>query len=237
MQLMIYVGGTLVLLIFGVMLTAQARFISMKTSARRMGRWLRSSAAHCCGCCSCRRSASSRGTQPRTDLDQLTIADTQTSTPIGLALAGVRVDKLEQTNERLTQGMSGYLLSVRDHLDALAGRADWRGLHGPHASAPRTGALPRAAAATPRVRQPSVRGRRWPAFGHRRQPGPGRALFGLVFQSRCRRGRETGDDRRFLDKSRPTSSPRPTGFASRSASCFSSTCSCWSSFSSGRGGA
>src|SRR6188508_1529445 len=32
MQLMIYVGGTLVLLIFGVMLTAQARFISMQTS-------------------------------------------------------------------------------------------------------------------------------------------------------------------------------------------------------------
>jgi len=29
---LIYVGGTLVLLIFGVMLTAQARFISMKTS-------------------------------------------------------------------------------------------------------------------------------------------------------------------------------------------------------------
>ena len=37
MQLMIYVGGTLVLLIFGVMLTAQARFISMKTSG---GEWL-----------------------------------------------------------------------------------------------------------------------------------------------------------------------------------------------------
>src|SRR5438876_5501757 len=32
MQLMIYVGGTLVLLIFDVMLPAQARFISMKTS-------------------------------------------------------------------------------------------------------------------------------------------------------------------------------------------------------------
>ncbi len=32
MQLMIYVGGTLVLLIFGVMLTAKASFISMKTS-------------------------------------------------------------------------------------------------------------------------------------------------------------------------------------------------------------
>ncbi len=32
MQLMIYVGGTLVLLVFGVMLTSQDRFVSMKTS-------------------------------------------------------------------------------------------------------------------------------------------------------------------------------------------------------------
>src|SRR5262245_6715755 len=36
MQLMIYVGGTLVLLIFGVMLTAQSRFIDMKTSSGEM---------------------------------------------------------------------------------------------------------------------------------------------------------------------------------------------------------
>src|SRR4029078_9597374 len=36
MQLLIYVGGTLVLLIFGVMLTAQSPFISMKT---RSGQW------------------------------------------------------------------------------------------------------------------------------------------------------------------------------------------------------
>jgi NADH:ubiquinone oxidoreductase subunit 6 (subunit J) len=33
MQLMIYVGGTLVLLIFGVMLTSQERFINMKPKA------------------------------------------------------------------------------------------------------------------------------------------------------------------------------------------------------------
>ena len=32
MQLMIYVGGTLVLLVFGVMLTAQAPFVSIKTT-------------------------------------------------------------------------------------------------------------------------------------------------------------------------------------------------------------
>ncbi len=37
MQLLIYVGGTLVLLIFGVMLTAQGPFVSMKT---RAGEWV-----------------------------------------------------------------------------------------------------------------------------------------------------------------------------------------------------
>ncbi|QDS98716.1 NADH-quinone oxidoreductase subunit J family protein [Adhaeretor mobilis] len=37
MQLMIYVGGTLVLLIFGVMLTSQERFVEMKTMA---GDWI-----------------------------------------------------------------------------------------------------------------------------------------------------------------------------------------------------
>ena len=38
MQLLIYVGGTLVLLVFGVMLTSQDRFISMKTS--RVELWI-----------------------------------------------------------------------------------------------------------------------------------------------------------------------------------------------------
>ncbi len=37
MQLLIYVGGTLVLLVFGVMLTAQSPFINMKT---RGGEWV-----------------------------------------------------------------------------------------------------------------------------------------------------------------------------------------------------
>jgi NADH-quinone oxidoreductase subunit J len=39
MQLLIYVGGTLVLLIFGVMLTAQGSFISMQTDS---GDWVKS---------------------------------------------------------------------------------------------------------------------------------------------------------------------------------------------------
>ena len=33
----------------------------------------------------------------------------KTSTPIGLALTGVRVDQLDEPNERLRRGMSGYL--------------------------------------------------------------------------------------------------------------------------------
>src|SRR3977135_1998211 len=37
MQLLIYVGGTLVLLVFGVMLTAQSPFINMKTPS---GDWI-----------------------------------------------------------------------------------------------------------------------------------------------------------------------------------------------------
>src|SRR6266699_3034536 len=37
MQFLIYVGGTLVLLVFGVMLTAQGPFISMRT---RAGEWV-----------------------------------------------------------------------------------------------------------------------------------------------------------------------------------------------------
>src|SRR5918998_6321157 len=36
-QLLVYVGGTLVLLVFGVMLTAQGPFINMKT---RAGEWV-----------------------------------------------------------------------------------------------------------------------------------------------------------------------------------------------------
>ena len=37
MQIMIYVGGTLVLLVFGVMLTAQDAFVSLKTKG---GEWI-----------------------------------------------------------------------------------------------------------------------------------------------------------------------------------------------------
>ena len=109
MQLMIYVGGTLVLLIFGVMLTAQEGFVTMKT---RGGDWVLAAAAG--------------GTllfllivtalympgagEALEAQKQLVRDDTAVTTPIGLALVGARVDQLQETDETLADGMSGYLL-------------------------------------------------------------------------------------------------------------------------------
>jgi NADH-quinone oxidoreductase subunit J len=109
MQLMIYVGGTLVLLIFGVMLTARASFVSMQT---RAGEWvlglivggslffLLSSAAI----------SVPSWSQPNPDRANVTAADIKSATPIGLAFTGIRIDKADQPDEVLRRGISGYLL-------------------------------------------------------------------------------------------------------------------------------
>jgi NADH:ubiquinone oxidoreductase subunit 6 (subunit J) len=108
MQFMIYVGGTLVLLIFGVMLTAQARFISMKTSGAE---WVM--AAILGGALLFlllwNDFSVAAWRTPRADFGSLPLSVGETSTPIGLALAGVRVDKLAESSELLRGGMSGYL--------------------------------------------------------------------------------------------------------------------------------
>ena len=107
MQLMIYVGGTLVLLVFGVMLTAQGPFVSMKT---RGGDWML--AALLSGSLLALLVPAAfvvpewRGPKP-TD----TPAQAQaTSTPLGMGLLGVRVDKLQDRPEVIKRGMSSYLL-------------------------------------------------------------------------------------------------------------------------------
>ncbi len=109
MQIMIYVGGTLVLLIFGVMLTAQATFISMKTSASE---WV--IAAIVGGSLLFLLVQAALNVPdwmtPREDQASVAIAETKTATPLGLGLLGVRVDKDWQTDPSLRPGMSGYLL-------------------------------------------------------------------------------------------------------------------------------
>ncbi len=110
MQLMIYVGGTLVLVIFGVMLTAQARFVSMET---RSGEWV--VALGVGGSLLFMLLFTAFNVEDWRTVDSsyrenVAVADMQTTSQIGMGFAGVRVDKLEQPDERLRGGMAGYLL-------------------------------------------------------------------------------------------------------------------------------
>jgi NADH-quinone oxidoreductase subunit J len=103
MQLMIYVGGTLVLLVFGVMLTAQAPFVSIKTArgdralATIVGLGLFGLLV---------MAGLSVEAWRRPGSQQL--AD-PAATPIGMALVGVRVDA-PPANAPAGAVRSGYLL-------------------------------------------------------------------------------------------------------------------------------
>jgi NADH-quinone oxidoreductase subunit J len=111
MQIMIYVGGTLVLLVFGVMLTAQATFVSMKT---RGGEWILAAVVGGSLLFLLLQTAMSvdEWRQPTSGPETMAAAaDARSSTTqLGMGLIGVRVDKLSQADDRLRQGMSGYLL-------------------------------------------------------------------------------------------------------------------------------
>jgi len=120
MQFMIYVGGTLVLLIFGVMLTAQQRFVSMKTSAADWVLAAGVGGALFVLLVYAAISVPSWG-ESNPHLREIAAAEARAETPIGLALAGVRVDKLNPApkgaseeekllHEIRREGMSGYLL-------------------------------------------------------------------------------------------------------------------------------
>lgn len=109
MQLLIYVGGTLVLLIFGVMLTAQERFISMKT---RGGEWVMGALVGGALLVLLVRTAFGVDdwSRPRPHPEEVSPIASQTATQLGLALLGIRPDASDHADPRLRQGMSGYLL-------------------------------------------------------------------------------------------------------------------------------
>ena len=99
MQIMIYVGGTLVLLVFGVMLTSQDRFISMKTSKFELGM-----AAGVGACLFIVLVYAARSVPEWRGLTAEQVSQVQlepTAAPIGMGLLGIRADG--------TPG-SGYLL-------------------------------------------------------------------------------------------------------------------------------
>jgi NADH:ubiquinone oxidoreductase subunit 6 (subunit J) len=105
MQLLIYVGGTLVLLIFGVMLTAQGPFVSMKTGG---GDWILAAVVGGSLLAVLLHAAFSH-----TEWQGQAVAEQtegHSAAPIGLGLLGARVDQMDQSDATLREGMSGYLL-------------------------------------------------------------------------------------------------------------------------------
>ncbi len=109
MQIMIYVGGTLVLLIFGVMLTAQAAFVSMKT---RSSDWVMAiiGGAALLSLLVLAAVSVADWRVPRDDQANVPAVQSESATQLGWSLIGVRIDKAQQTDSVLQAGMSGYLL-------------------------------------------------------------------------------------------------------------------------------
>jgi NADH:ubiquinone oxidoreductase subunit 6 (subunit J) len=99
MQLLIYVGGTLVLLVFGVMLTSQERFIAIKTSPEEM--WI----AGLVGACLLLVLVWAAVSVPEWRGIERAAAEAvplePTAAPLGMGLLGVRVDGPDR---------AGYLL-------------------------------------------------------------------------------------------------------------------------------
>ncbi len=120
MQLMMYVGGTMVLLVFGVMLTASGPFVTMKT---RGGEWilaiivggaLLALLLQTAFCVDAWHGPTREEVAANKDFTEGSV----TATKIGGALIGYRVDKIQRQKEetadptlaKTSGGMSGYLM-------------------------------------------------------------------------------------------------------------------------------
>ena len=109
LQLLIYVGGTVVVLIFGVMLTARAPFIRMKTSAAQWALAAIVGGSLLAVLLQAALSVDDWAGPTAAQQKQLAAVD-PTAAPLGLGLMGVRVHQLDQDDATLRHGMSGYLL-------------------------------------------------------------------------------------------------------------------------------
>jgi NADH-quinone oxidoreductase subunit J len=108
-QLLVYVGGTMVLLVFGVMLTARGPFVSMKTGG---GQWVLATIVAIALLAMLLQTALSVGDWSGAETAKAAPAPvlSPTATRLGLGLLGVRVDRIENPDPGARPGMSGYLL-------------------------------------------------------------------------------------------------------------------------------
>jgi NADH-quinone oxidoreductase subunit J len=113
-QLMVYVGGTMVLLVFGVMLTARGPFVAMKTGGAQ---WIMAILAGGALLAMLLQAALSipgwvgPGNNKQQAAAVKTMASKNVTEDIGLSLMGVRTDRLSETDATRRGGMSGYLLA------------------------------------------------------------------------------------------------------------------------------
>jgi NADH-quinone oxidoreductase subunit J len=108
-QLMVYVGGTMVLLVFGVMLTARGPFVSMKIGS---GQWV--VAIFVGGALLAVLLQAALGMpQPGKSEAAAPATTPATAERLGLGLMGVRADQPTGNGqvEKLSGGMSGHLLA------------------------------------------------------------------------------------------------------------------------------
>ncbi len=112
-QIMVYVGGTMVLLVFGVMLTARGPFVSMKTGG---GQWILAVIIGGALLAILLQAGSaipgwSAARVDRAEAAALKAQDDQSGAErLGLGLMGVRTDRLDEKDAVRRGGMSGYLL-------------------------------------------------------------------------------------------------------------------------------
>lgn len=145
MQIMIYVGGTLVLLVFGVMLTAQASFVSMKT---RAGEWILGAIvggslffvlAQAAVSIPLWRSGNAQASE-------LPASVSKDASPLGMGFLGMRIDAAGTADAVQNRRVAGYLLPfeiISMHLLVVLIGAAYlaRARSSPHGRRGRSGAL------------------------------------------------------------------------------------------------
>ena len=107
-QLLVYVGGTMVLLVFGVMLTGRGPFVSMRTGG---GQWVM--ALVIVGALMAvllQASLSIPAWNKPLPPEEVANIAVPNSAQLGLGLLGVRTERLESPPNPAAGGMSGYLL-------------------------------------------------------------------------------------------------------------------------------